>query len=105
MTFYRGGDSLLDACLRELRLQFGPRAGSSSAAAVPFTAQGDFVGVLLVERILPQKPGFTAEDRELLDLLAAHAASALVAARAFHLTQRKLHTYEGLLGFLRRPAP
>jgi len=102
---YSSADSLFDACVSEQALQFGPRAGSTSVAAVPFAAQGELVGLLLVERILPQKPGFTAEDRELLDLLAAHAASALLAARAFQLTQRKLQTYEGLLGFLRRPAP
>lgn len=102
---YAGGDTLLDTCLIEQALQFGPRAGSASVAAVPFAAQGELVGVLMVERILRQKPGFTAEDRELLDLLAAHAASALIAARAFQHTQRKLNTYEGLLGFLRRQAP
>lgn len=102
---YVGGDPLLDTCLLEQALQFGPCAGSTSVAAVPFAAQGELVGVLVVERILPQKPGFTAEDRELLDLLAAHAASALLAARAFQQTQRKLNTYEGLLGFLRRQTP
>lgn len=102
---YAGGDRLLDACVREQALQFGPVAGSSSVAAVPFAAQGELVGVLVVERILPQKPGFTAEDRELLDLLAAHTASALIAARAFEQTQRKLTTYEGLLGFLRGQTP
>jgi len=102
---YAGGDALLDACLHGQALQFGPREGSTSVAAVPFAAQGELVGVLMVERILPQKPGFTAEDRELLDLLAAHAASALIAARAFEQSQRKLNTYEGLLGFLRRPLP
>jgi len=100
---YSGGDTLLDTCIVEQALEFGPRAGSASVAAVPFTSQGELVGVLVVERILPQKPGFTPEDRELLDLLAAHAASALIAARAFQQTQRKLNTYEGLLGFLRRP--
>lgn len=102
---YAGGDTLLDACVREQALQFGPREGSSSVASVPFAAQGELVGVLLVERILPQKPGFTAGDRELLDLLAAHTASALIAARAFQQTQRKLTTYEGLLGFLRGQTP
>jgi hypothetical protein len=103
LTVYAGGDGLLDACVAARAPKFGADAGSDAAVAVPFVAQGELVGVLVVERILPQKEGFSAQDRELLDLLAAHAASALLAARAFHLARRKLDTYEGLLGFLRRP--
>ena len=54
-----------------------------------------------VRAFLGHKPGLNADDHELLDLMAAHAASALVAARAFHVSQRKLNAYEGLLGFMR----
>jgi GAF domain-containing protein len=102
---YGGGDALMDACLADPRPQFGPIDGSKAAAAVPFTAQGEVVGVLLVNRFLGHKAGLSAEDHELLDLMAAHAASALLAARAFGVTQRKLQAYEGLLGFLRKGAP
>ena len=63
--------------------------------------QGDVVGLLLVHGFLGHKPGLTADDHELLDLMAAHAASALVAAQAFQISQRKLSAYQGLLGFLR----
>jgi hypothetical protein len=58
--------------------------------------------VLVVQAFLSHKPGLNAEDHELLDLMAAHAASALLAAQAFQVSQRKLSTYEGLLGFMRR---
>jgi len=102
---YAGGDSLIDACLVEPRPQFGPREGSAAALALPFTAQGEVVGVLVVQRFLAHKAGLSAEDHELLDLMGAHAASALLAARAFRVTQRKLQAYEGLLGFLRKGAP
>jgi hypothetical protein len=105
VTTYAGGDSLLDACLAEPRPQFGPRAGSTAALALPFTAQGEVVGVLVVHRFLAHKAGLSAEDHELLDLMGAHAASALLAARAFGVNQRKLQAYEGLLGFLRKGAP
>lgn len=104
-SLYAGGDSLLDACLVEPRPQFGPREGSASALALPFTAQGEVVGVLVVARFLAHKAHLSAEDHELLDLMGAHAASALLAARAFGVTQRKLQAYEGLLGFLRKGAP
>ena len=102
---YVGGDSLFDACLDEATLQFGPCPGSACLAAVPFVAHGDVVGVLLVKQFLSHKQGFTSEDHELLNLLAAHAASALLAARAFGAARRKVQTYEGLLGFLRRETP
>jgi len=104
-AFYVGGDSLIDHCLADPRPQFGPKLGSTSAAVVPFTAQGEVVGVLVIERFLAHKVGLSAEDHELLELMAAHAASALLAARAFSVSQRKLQAYEGLLGFLRRGAP
>jgi hypothetical protein len=98
---YAGGDSLMDACLSNACPQFGPSEGSDAVAAVPFTRAGEVVGVLLIRAIFRHKPGLDAEDHELLDLMAAHAASALLAAQAFHVSKRKLNAYEGLLGFLR----
>ena len=100
-TPYAGGDSLIDSCLEAGSPQFGPREGSALLVAVPFTRHGEPVGVLAVTAFLRHKPGLSADDHELLDLMAAHAASALLAARAFHVSQRKLNAYEGLLGFLR----
>jgi GAF domain-containing protein len=99
---YAGGDRLLDTCLLDHALHFGPEQGSEAVAVVPFAAHGELLGVLEVRRFLSHKQGLSAEDRELLDLMAAHAASALLAARAFHVSQRKLQAYEGLLGFMRR---
>jgi hypothetical protein len=98
---YTGGDSLIDACLADSTPQFGPRDGSALLVALPFTRHGEPVGLLAVTAFLRHKPGLSADDHELLDLMAAHAASALLAARAFHISQRKLTAYEGLLGFLR----
>jgi hypothetical protein len=71
---------------------------------VPFTMQGDVVGALVVLELVPHKAALQWQDRELLDLLAAHAASALVGARVFQDTQRKLKTLEGLVALLRRPS-
>lgn len=102
VTEYVGGDSLLDAAQDELKPQFGPAPGSACMAAVPFVAHSEVAGILAVHRFLSQKQAITPDDYELLDLMAAHAASALLAARAFGIAQRKLQTFEGLLGFLRR---
>jgi GAF domain-containing protein len=98
---YHGGDPLIDAALARSVPQLGPVAGSDFAVAVPFVARDEVLGLLVVQAFLPHKPGLSDEDRELLDLVAAHAASALLAARAFHVAQRKLTAYQGLLGFMR----
>jgi hypothetical protein len=98
---YPGGDSLIDACLAQNTPQFGPQAGSEVLVAVPFVRNGEAVGLLVIEAFLRHKPGLDAADHELLDLMAAHAASALLASRAFQVSQRKLTAYQGLLGFMR----
>jgi hypothetical protein len=98
---YAGGDALIDACVAQGSPQFGPVTGSDAIVAVPFARHGDAIGVLVISAFFSHKPGLAAEDHELLDLMAAHAASALLAARAFHVNQRKLNAYQGLLGFLR----
>ena len=99
---YVGGDALIDAGLRDGALRFGPHEGSAAAAVVPLSVQGRTVGALVILALLPQKAAFRPEDRELLDLLAAHAASALVGARVFQETRRKLRTLEGLVALMRR---
>jgi nitrate/nitrite-specific signal transduction histidine kinase len=98
---YEPGDSLIDASLRNNAPQLTPCEGAKALAAVPFVKHGEAVGLLVIDGFLRQKGGLDADDAELLDLLAAHAASALLAARAFQVNQRKLTTYQGLLGFLR----
>ena len=99
---YGGGDPVVDGCLADGQMRLGPNTSSRTIAAVPLTLQGDVVGALVVLELLPQKQALQREDRELLDLLAAHAASALVGARVFQDTQRKLRTLEGLVSLLRR---
>lgn len=100
-TYYAGGDALVDTALAKSVPQFGPSAESESIVAVPFVTRGQTLGVLVVQSFVQHKPGLSPEDRELMDLMAAHAASALLAARAFHVAQRKVSAYQGLLGFMR----
>ena len=101
-TLYSGGHKLVDDCLADGGMRLGPDKSAPETAAVPLMLQGDVVGALVVLELLPQKKTLQREDRELLDLLAAHAASALVGARVFQDTQRKLRTLEGLVALLRR---
>jgi GAF domain len=100
---YGGGDALVDAGLADGVVRLGPAEGSTAIAAVPLVVHGTIIGALVLLRLLPQKAGLGIDDRELLDVLAAHAASALLAARMFQDRTRKLRTLESLMELLRPP--
>ena len=94
---YGGGDALVDAALADEGLHWGPMEGSTALAAVPLRVQDRCVGVLALFSLLRQKSALGADDREMLDLLSAHAASALLAARLFADQDRRLKTLESLV--------
>jgi GAF domain-containing protein len=73
-------------------------------AALPLTSQGEVVGVLVVRKLLDHHRARLEDERELLDLLAAHAASALLAARAYAARDRKVRTLESLIRLARGSA-
>jgi hypothetical protein len=98
---YTGGDPLMDAALEDGVLRMGPDEFSEVVAAVPLRVQDAIVGVLVVLKLFDHKSILRAEDRDLLDLLAAHAASALFAARVYSNTDRKLRTLESLVQLVR----
>ncbi len=99
---YAGGDPLVDATLADGVLRLGPAAGSNAVAVVPLRIQDQIVGALVVLKLLDHRPPLKADDRDLLDLLSAHAASALFAARLFAAKDRKLRTLESLVRLARR---
>lgn len=94
---YVGGDAMVDATLEDGVLRIGPEKGSKALAAVPLRVEDRIVGALVLLKLLDHKPVLRAEDRDLLDLLSAHAASALFAARLFATKDRKLRTLESLV--------
>ncbi len=98
---YTGGDLMVDQTLADGVLRMGEMAESQALAVVPLTVQGLTVGAIVILKLFDHKPSLTAEDRDLLDLLAAHAASALFAARVYSTTDRKLRTLESLLQLVR----
>ncbi len=99
---YLGGDAAVDATLSDGVLRIGPLDGSQALAVVPLTVQGATVGALVILKLFGHKAELRSDDRELLDLLAAHAASALFAARVYATTDRKLKTLESLVKLVRR---
>jgi GAF domain-containing protein len=100
-TSYRGGDPAVDATLEDGVLRLGPSPESRALAAVPLRVQDDLVGAIVLLKLLDHKPMLRAEDRDLLDMLSAHAASALFAARLFAAKDRKLRTLESLVKLAR----
>ncbi len=98
---YAGGDPLVDAALEDGVLRMGPGEFSEVIAAVPLRVQDAIVGALVITKLFDHKAILRTEDRDLLDLLAAHAASALFAARVYSNTDRKLRTLESLVQLVR----
>lgn len=100
-SVYLGGDSQVDRALEDGVLRMESEEGSQALAVVPLTVQGAIVGAVVVLKLFDHKGSFTPDDRDLLDLLAAHAASALFAARMYSATDRKLKTLENLVKLVR----
>jgi len=98
---YAQGDPMVDAVLADGVLRLGPHEGSPALAAVPLRVQGEIVGAIVFLKLFDHKPSLRTEDRELLDLLSAHAASALFAAQAFANKERRLRTLESLVKLAR----
>ena len=94
---YTGGDPLVDEALAGGGLRFGPTEQSPALAVLPLRVQDVTVGALVILKLLAHKPAFVKEDHDLLDLLGAHAASAVFAARVYSTTARKLRTLESLI--------
>ena len=101
-TTYTGGDPLIDAALLDGVLRFGPAENSPVLVAVPLRVQDVTVGALVITKLFEHKGKLDEEDRELLDLLGAHAASALFASRVYSRAARKVRTLEGLIKLVRK---
>jgi len=75
-----------------------PREGI--LAAVPLGVGNRVVGAVVLFKLLEQKTRLGQADVELLHLLSAHAATALLNARLHSRMDRKLRTLENLMGLL-----
>lgn len=100
-THYQGGDAMVDRTLADGMLRFEADGATESLAAVPLRVEEAIVGALVILEVLSHKQSPLSEDRDILDLLAAHAASALFAARVYSKTDRKLRTLQSLVNLMR----
>lgn len=99
-TTYPGGDPAVDATLVDGQLRLDPD-DSEAIGVVPLRIRDSSVGALVLLKLFSHRTKPLSEDRELLDLLAAHAASALLAARAYSVMVRRVRTLEGLMTLLK----
>ncbi len=72
-------------------------SGQQPIAILPLLIGSNPVGVVVIFRLLVQKEAFDAFDLELFDLLAAHAATALMSSFRYQRLERKVLTLQGLL--------
>jgi nitrate/nitrite-specific signal transduction histidine kinase len=70
-------------------------------ACIPLKIKERVVGVIAIYRLLAHKRGLNALDHRLLELLAGHAATALVSSKLYAAADRKLKTIEGFMSLLR----
>lgn len=85
---------------------FVPKSEAEMKAALPLATlplklNGETVGVVVIYRLLSHKPSFSPIDHQILELVAAHAASALVSARLHSTMDRKLKTIEGFMQLMK----
>jgi len=69
-------------------------------AAVPLKIKDQVIGLIVIYKLLQQKPAFSTVDYELFNLLAAHAATAIFSSKLFSQSERKLNTIQSFLDLL-----
>src|ERR1044071_6884694 len=82
---------------------FGELTGEGPCACVPLKIKDRIVGVIAIYSLLSHKRGLSVLDHKLLELLAGHAASALISSKLYSMADRKLRTIEGFMSLLRVP--
>src|SRR5262245_110496 len=80
---------------------FSEAAGEEACACVPLKIKERVVGVIAIYSLLSHKRGLSSLDHKLLELLAGHAASALISSKLYSMADRKLRTIEGFMNLLR----
>jgi transcriptional regulator with GAF, ATPase, and Fis domain len=97
---YLGGDPAVDGALSDGTVRV-ERGEQSMRAVVPLKVHGSIVGALVILKMLDHKPTLSEDDKELLQLIASHAATALFAARTYTKANRKMRTLEQLVQLIR----
>jgi regulator of replication initiation timing len=81
-----------------------PSPPGTPLAVIPLQIKGNAVGALVITKLLHGRTSFDVLSREILGLLAGHAATALIASRLYTAVDRKLRTIEGFMEMLKPQA-
>jgi transcriptional regulator with GAF, ATPase, and Fis domain len=76
-------------------------SGNQPIAVLPLKVGEQTIGLIVLFRLLVHKADFDAFDMELFDLLAAHAATALMSSSMYRRLERRTQTLQGLLDLLK----
>jgi hypothetical protein len=80
------------------------KAEGEPLAVIPLQIKGHSVGALVITRLLHSRTHFDGVAKELLGLLAGHAATSLMSSRLYSNVDRKLRTIEGFMELM-KPRP
>ncbi len=98
------GDGLIGAAVRDGRASYNDKPHEGTPMAViPLQIKGHSVGALVIFKMLHNRAAFSAIAKELLGLLAGHAATALMSSRLYSAADRKLKTIEGFMELMKTP--
>jgi hypothetical protein len=67
---------------------------------IPLKIKERVIGVIVIYKLLVQKPKFAEVDYELFTLLAGHAATAIFSSKLYSESERKLSTIQGFIDLL-----
>lgn len=94
---------LEQAAIREKRTLFAVERQEGPICCTALHHEGKVIGYLSIYALLSHKPAFTPLDSELLDLLSAHAALAIVSSQSHVSVDRKLKTVQRFMELLKSP--
>jgi len=102
---YEGRSPTINATLTDGVLRVADAPDADVLAVVPLVVQDAVVGALVILKLLAHRGSLAEQDRDLLDLLGAHAASALFVAQVHTNADRKLKSLESQVKALTRAVP
>jgi hypothetical protein len=98
------GEGPIGTVVRDGRATYRePPPPGQAMAVIPLQIKGNSVGAIVITKLLHGKMRLTGIAKELLTLLAGHAATALTASRLYTSVDRKLRTIEGFMELMKRP--
>ncbi len=101
----RFGEGPIGKTVREGRPAYDEgQADGGVLAVIPLEIKSHPVGALVITRLLHGRTQFKSIARELLGLLAGHAATALMSSRLYAAADRKLKTIEGFMEMIKSGA-